>query len=299
MRILVGGGAAEPFEAAALHLEGEQALVSQLEVLECARLDVRLGGLVAAQVVEDEDVGEGRGGGLLEAARGHPQHALEALERGGEEPGIDAQQELLAAGDGALGDRGGDGLCLGSQRATDGRLRGHAVRADFDLAAEGVVELGAEGVDGERLFSERLGAQLERHALDLVGRQLDLLDARRERLEPVRGLDLQLHLLGLRQVVVHGDRDLDLVAHGQRRRQIDVDEEVLEGDEGPGADAQAPVRGARGRADAPPGNGVGDRHRHAPLAIGASDDRRRPEHRLREPGADADPGLLGGGGGLG
>ena len=233
---LVRRRAAEPGEAAAGDLEREQPLVAEGQVLLGPLERLGLAGAGAAQVLEDERVRVGRGRGLLEAPRGHADHAVQAVERLAHRAGEDADRQPRRLVDGVRRHR--DLVAHAPlQPVADGGLDGHAVGGDVRRALDGVGERAAARVHGEAVGAEARGADAEVAHADLPRGEVDRLLVLGEALEPGRGLEAQLHVAGLLLVVVDGHRHRDLVAHGEAVGQVDVDEEVLE-------DAHAQLGGA-------------------------------------------------------
>ncbi len=97
---------AEEGEAAgvAVYLKGQQPLVAGGDVLLGGHLDLRRRLPGADQVVQDEDVGVGGGGGLLKAAAGHPQEPLQAVYQLRRRAGVDFDLHTGGAGDSLIGD---------------------------------------------------------------------------------------------------------------------------------------------------------------------------------------------------
>ncbi len=88
--------------AAALDLKGGQALVAQVDVLLGFHLDFGRGLVGGLEVIQHQHVGIGGGGGLLEAAVGHAQDAVQPFHHLAEHAGVDLDDQVLRAGDGAL-----------------------------------------------------------------------------------------------------------------------------------------------------------------------------------------------------
>ncbi len=97
---LVRGRLAEPREAAALDLEGDEPLVAERDVAFGLRLNLRRQLLARLEVVEDEHVRVGRRGGLLEAAARHLQDGVEPFDHLRERAGVELHEYLRRAGDG-------------------------------------------------------------------------------------------------------------------------------------------------------------------------------------------------------
>ena len=98
---LVGGRLAEPGEAAAGHLKGQQALVAVGDIAFGLGVHLRRQLLGALHVVERQHVGIGAGGGLLEAAEGHAQNAVHAFDDLAQRAGIEADEDPAGIGDGS------------------------------------------------------------------------------------------------------------------------------------------------------------------------------------------------------
>ncbi len=135
---LVGGRLAEPREATARDLERQQSLVAVGDV--SLRLGVDFGRqlLRALHVVEREHVGVGARRGLLEAAAGHAQDAVHALDDLAERARIEADEELVASG---IDVRGKVQVVLhaGFEAAVEDEVLLASVGDDFDFAHHDVV----------------------------------------------------------------------------------------------------------------------------------------------------------------
>ncbi len=292
---LVGRRVAEPREAAALDLEGNEPLVAERD--EPFGLGLDLGGelLARLEVVHHQDVRVGGRRRLLEAAARHAEDRVEPLDDLRERAGVELDEDLRGVGDRV---RRKDDLLRHRplEPLVDDDVLLLAVRAHLDRAGDGVAGRSGVPVEPARHL-ELLLADLRRldpevGDADLAGRDVDLLRGhvaveREPRVLP----ELERHALRRGQVVVDRHRDRDRVALRDRDRQVEVDEEVLEDADRRGRRAERAARRRRERRHAPGGDRVGHRHadRRAPRAVG--DQRRVGIERLGEVAAHARSGV--------
>ena len=110
--------------------------------------------------------------------------------------------------------------------------------------------------------------------------------------EPVFRLELQADLAGLAGVVVDRDGQRDLVALGERDRQIEIHEEVLKHFQAGSRGAECAGGSGGQHGHAPGGDGVGDRDRDIGVALRVGDDLGIDVERFRKVGANMRRSLL-------
>ena len=280
----VGRGAAKQGETTAGHLKGGQSLVAEVDVLLSLHLHLGTRLVRALKVVEHQHVGIGGAAGLLEAAEGHAEQRIQALNHLAQDTRIDFDINVSCAGDGLF--RDADRLFHSLGHAVgEGLIDPLAVGHYLHVVAQGcgIAHLVANGSDhrSEAAFG---GGDLdgEVHHSHVARGDLHHLGWLLEDLEPFLFLQCQPDLLPGLQVVVDGNWHRDLVALREGKRQVDIHEKVLEDADGGCGRSQPTILGAGQSGQAPSGDGMGQVQVDPPPTAGVRDRLGIPVHRLWE-----------------
>ncbi|OPZ98794.1 MAG: hypothetical protein BWY71_01162 [Planctomycetes bacterium ADurb.Bin412] len=281
----VGGGLAEPLEAAAGHFIGDQPLIPGVD--ETLRLHLQLGRDLAGSlhVVQHQDIRVGNGGGLFKTAEGHPQHTIQPFCHLAEDARIDLDENLAGLVDGLVGD--GDGVSDYPFQAAALRNQSFlAVGNDFHRPGNRIAFLLAAGGHGEFLEADRTGGNGKIDGPHFGGGQGDGFFRQALQLEPVFLLYLELNLLVSLEVIENRHRYMHLVILGQGNRKIDIDEEILENANAGGGRAKLPLGGGGHAGHPPGGNRISQGHMQKRPAVGVGDHGGIEVERLRKILAD-------------
>ena len=242
------------------HLESQQPLVAQVDILLGLELDARVDLAGRLEVVQHQYVGIGGAAGLLETTVGLLQQPLQPLHGLADHAREDLDRDARGAGDRGRGQWDVNRLLRLQPAARHHCAGGFAVGQDLHLAQHRVAHLAARGRDLEVPQTEARHPDRDVGCGNLVGAHLIGQAGLAEQLEPAGRSYLQPDLLGLVQVVVDADRHLDLVPLGEEAGQIRFDKEILEHAQARFAAAQVAVLVRSHDADPPGGDGVRDGH---------------------------------------